>query len=105
MKSHLDGIGRREIHDNVAQNTRERVMKNFRGGKCDVLVATELASRGIDVADISHIINCDIPEDPEAYVHRIGRTARMGAKGKAFTFVTNEQGDELTKVENLINMI
>jgi ATP-dependent RNA helicase DeaD len=57
------------------------------------------------VADISHIINYDIPEDPEAYVHRIGRTARMGAKGKAFTLVTKEQGDELTKVENLINMV
>ena len=59
-------------------------MKNFRHGKFDVLVATDLASRGIDVADITHIINYDIPEDPEAYVHRIGRTARMGASGKAF---------------------
>jgi superfamily II DNA/RNA helicase len=64
-----------------------------------------LASRGIDVADISHIINYDIPEDPEVYVHRVGRTARMGAKGKAFTFVQKDQGDELTKVENLINMV
>jgi superfamily II DNA/RNA helicase len=60
---------------------------------------------GIDVADISHIINYDIPEDPEVYVHRVGRTARMGAKGKAFTFVGKDQGDELTKVENLINMV
>ena len=87
------------------QNKRDRVMKGFRNNKFDVLVATDLASRGIDVADISHIINYDIPEDPEAYVHRIGRTARMGAKGKAFTFVTSEQGDELTKVESLINMV
>ena len=70
-----------------------------------MLVATDLASRGIDVADISHIINYDIPEDPEVYVHRVGRTARMGAAGKAFTFVTKEQGDELTKVEALINMV
>ena len=70
-----------------------------------MLIATDLASRGIDVADISHIINYDIPEDPEVYVHRIGRTARMGAKGKAFTFVMRDQGDELTKVENLINMV
>jgi superfamily II DNA/RNA helicase len=70
-----------------------------------VLIATDLASRGIDVADISHIINYDIPEDPEAYVHRIGRTARMNKTGKAFTLVTKEQGDELTKVENLINMV
>jgi superfamily II DNA/RNA helicase len=80
-------------------------MKSFRGGKFDVLVATDLASRGIDVADISHIINYDIPDDPEAYVHRVGRTARMGAGGKAFTFVSRDQGPELTKVENLINMI
>ena len=80
-------------------------MKGFRSGKFDVLIATDLASRGIDVADISHIINYDIPEDPEVYVHRIGRTARMGALGKAYTFVTKEQGDELTKVEALINMV
>ncbi len=104
-KLHFDGIECREIHGNLAQNKRESVMKSFRGGKFDVLVATDLASRGIDVLNITHIINFDIPEDPEAYVHRVGRTARMGAKGKAFTFVTKEQGDELTKVENLINMV
>jgi superfamily II DNA/RNA helicase len=102
---HADGIECREIHGNLAQNKRDRVMKGFRNSKFDVLVATDLASRGIDVADISHIVNFDIPEDPEAYVHRVGRTARMGAAGKAFTFVTSEQGDELTKVEALINMV
>ncbi len=102
---HADGIECREIHGNLAQNKRERVMKSFRGGKFDVLVATDLASRGIDVADISHIINYDIPEDPEAYVHRVGRTARMGAAGRAFTLVTPQQGEELTKVESLINMV
>jgi ATP-dependent RNA helicase DeaD len=102
---HADGIECREIHGNLAQNKRERVMKSFRGGKFDVLVATDLASRGIDVADISHIINYDIPEDPEVYVHRVGRTARMGAAGKAFTLVTPSQGEELTKVESLINMV
>ena len=104
-KLHADGIECREIHGNLAQNKRDRVMKSFRGGKFDVLVATDLASRGIDVADISHIINYDIPEDPEVYVHRVGRTARMGAEGKAFTFVARDQGDELTKVEALINMV
>ena len=80
-------------------------MKNFRTGKFDVLIATDLASRGIDVADISHIVNYDVPEDPEVYVHRVGRTARMGAAGKAFTFVGRDQGDLLTKIENLINMV
>src|SRR5271165_5612454 len=104
-KLHFDGIECREIHGNLAQNQRERVMKGFRGGKFDVLIATDLASRGIDVADISHIINYDVPEDPEVYIHRVGRTARMGAKGKAFTLISSDQGDELTKVENLINMI
>src|SRR5204863_9371680 len=101
---HADGIECREIHGNLAQNKRDRVMKGFRNSKFDVLVATDLASRGIDVADISHIINYDVPEDPEAYVHRVGRTARMGAAGKAFTLVERHQGDELTKIENLINM-
>ena len=104
-KLETDGIECREIHGNLNQSKRDRVMKSFRGGKFDVLVATDLASRGIDVAGISHIINFDIPEDPEIYVHRVGRTARMGAAGKAFTLVTREQGEELTKVENLINMI
>ncbi|HEV7300117.1 MAG TPA: DEAD/DEAH box helicase [Tepidisphaeraceae bacterium] len=103
-KLHADGIECREIHGNLAQNKRDHVMKGFKGGKFDVLIATDLASRGIDVADISHIVNYDISEDPEVYVHRVGRTARMGKGGKAFTFVTKEQGDELTKVENLINM-
>jgi ATP-dependent RNA helicase DeaD len=102
---HADGIECREIHGNLAQNKRDRVMKGFRHNKFDVLVATDLASRGIDVADISHIINYDIPEDPEAYVHRVGRTARMGAQGKAFTLVSKDQGGELTKVESLINMV
>ncbi len=104
-KLHADNIACREIHGNLAQGKRDRVMKSFRGGKFDVLVATDLASRGIDVADISHIINYDIPEDPEVYVHRVGRTARMGAAGKAFTFVQRDQGDALTRIESLINMI
>ena len=104
-KLHADGIECREIHGNLAQNKRDRVMQGFRKGKFDVLIATDLASRGIDVADISHIINYDVPEDPEVYVHRVGRTARMGAKGKAFMLVQRDQGEELTKVENLINMV
>lgn len=100
-----DGIDCREIHGNLRQTKRDKVMKGFKHGKFDVLVATDLASRGIDVADISHIINYDIPEDPEVYVHRVGRTARMGKQGKAFTFVTREQGEELTRIENMINMV
>ncbi|MCS7033356.1 MAG: DEAD/DEAH box helicase [Phycisphaerae bacterium] len=107
LAKHLkaDGVACREIHGNLQQNKREKVMKSFRTGRFDVLVATDLASRGIDVADISHIINYDIPEDPEVYVHRIGRTARMGATGKAITLVTREQAEQLTRIENLINMV
>src|SRR6185312_16898782 len=72
-------------------------------GKIHVLVATDLASRGIDVHEITHIINYDIPEDPEVYVHRVGRTARMGATGRAFTFVSRGQGQMQTEIEKLIN--
>ena len=104
-KLHADGIECREIHGNLAQNKRDHVMKGFRGGKFDVLIATDLASRGIDVADISHIIQVDPPEDAEVYVHRVGRTARMGNRGKAFLFVMPDQGEHLTKIENLINMV
>lgn len=100
-----DGISCREIHGNLAQNKRDSVMKGFKTGKFHVLVATDLASRGIDVQNVTHVINYDIPEDPDIYVHRIGRTARMGAGGKAYTFVTKEQGDELTRIENTINMV
>ena len=78
-------------------------MDQFRRHKIKVLVATDLAARGIDVSKISHIINYDIPLDPEIYVHRIGRTARMGHRGTAITFVTPEEGKELTNVEVLIN--
>jgi ATP-dependent RNA helicase DeaD len=100
---HDAGIDAKEIHGDLVQQRRERVMDRFRRHKLQVLVATDLAARGIDVTGISHIINYDIPEDPEVYVHRIGRTARMGAFGKAITFVTRDQGQRLTDVECLIN--
>lgn len=99
-----DGIDCREIHGNLRQQKRDSVMKGLRGHKFEVLVATDLASRGIDVQGITHIVNYDIPDDPEAYVHRVGRTARMGAEGKAYTFIMRDQGELLTRIENLINM-
>ena len=103
-KLHAAGIDVREIHGNLNQSKRDRVMKGFRDSKFDVLVATDLASRGIDVSGVSHIINYDVPDDPESYVHRIGRTARMGREGKAYLFVTPDQGAELSKIERLINL-
>jgi len=94
-----------EIHSDLVQEKRERVMERFRRHRIRLLIATDLAARGIDVSDISHIINYDVPADAHIYVHRIGRTARMGEKGKALTFVTREEGKEITSIEKLINKI
>jgi superfamily II DNA/RNA helicase len=92
-----------EIHGGLAQGRRSRVLNDLRAGRLNVLVATDLASRGLDVAGVSHIVNYDIPVEPAVYVHRIGRTARMGTAGHALTFVTPQQGRELTEIEKLIN--
>ena len=91
------------MRGDMPQPNRNRVMKDFRDGKIRVLVATDVVGRGIDVQGISHVINYDIPDDIEAYVHRIGRTGRMGADGTAFTLVTPEQGKQLTAIESLLN--
>lgn len=99
------GISAAEIHSDLQQNRREKVMEEFRGGRLKLLVATDLAARGIDVEGITHIINYDIPEYNEMYVHRIGRTARMGRQGRAITFVTREEGKQLTAIEMFINRL
>jgi ATP-dependent RNA helicase DeaD len=91
------------MHGDLPQNLRNRIMQAFRDGKIIYLVATDVVGRGIDVTGISHIINYDLPEDPENYVHRIGRTGRMGADGVAIAFVTPEQGKQLTAIELFIN--
>jgi ATP-dependent RNA helicase DeaD len=91
------------MHGDLEQPVRERIMKKFREGEIVYLVATDVVGRGIDVDDISHIFNYDLPHDPENYVHRIGRTGRMGADGIAIAFVTPEQGEELTRIEAFIN--
>ena len=91
------------IHGDLPQNARNRVMQGFRDGSIPVLVATDVVGRGIDVNDISHIVNFDIPDDPENYLHRIGRTGRMGKDGVAYLFVCPDQGEPLTSIENLIN--
>jgi ATP-dependent RNA helicase DeaD len=91
------------MHGDLPQSLRNRIMKGFRDGKIRHLVATDVVGRGIDVRNISHVINYDIPEDPENYVHRIGRTGRIGADGIAIAFVTPEQGELLTSIESFIN--
>jgi ATP-dependent RNA helicase DeaD len=92
------------IHGDMYQGQRNKVMQRLRAGELSVLVASDLASRGLDVDDISHVINYDLPEDPEIYVHRIGRTARAGRDGVAWSFVTPEQGHLLTNIEMLTNV-
>jgi ATP-dependent RNA helicase DeaD len=91
------------IHGDLAQSVRNRVMQAFRDASITILVATDVVGRGIDVNDISHVINYDIPDDAENYVHRIGRTGRMGKDGLAYLFVCPDQGEPLTAIENLIN--
>ncbi len=91
------------IHGDLPQSARNRVMQGFRDAKIQVLVATDVVGRGIDVSNISHVINFDIPDDPENYVHRIGRAGRMGQDGVAYLFVCPDQGDPLTNIEMLIN--
>jgi ATP-dependent RNA helicase DeaD len=91
------------MHGDLEQPQRDRIMQDFRDGKIVYLVATDVVGRGIDVTNISHIINYDLPEDAENYVHRIGRTGRMGADGVAIAFVTPEQGKQLTAIEHYIN--
>ena len=93
------------IHGDLAQSARDRVMAAFREGKVKVLVATDVVGRGIDVSSISHIFNYDIPQFCDDYVHRVGRTGRMGREGVAYTFVTPEEGNELTRIEMRIDRL
>ena len=93
------------IHGDLAQSARDRVMQGFREGTVRYLVATDVVGRGIDVSSISHIVNYDIPQFCDDYVHRVGRTGRMGREGVAYTFVTPEEGGELTRIEMRIDRL
>jgi ATP-dependent RNA helicase RhlE len=90
------------IHGNKSQAQRERALRNFRKGETRVLVATDIAARGIDIGDISHVVNYDLPQVAESYVHRIGRTARAGAAGVAISLCDPEQRTLLRDIERLI---
>lgn len=87
------------LHGDLSQNQRDRVMKKFREGTADILIATDVAARGIDIDNITHVINFDIPQDPESYVHRIGRTGRAGNTGVAMTFITPREFRQLKLIE------
>jgi ATP-dependent RNA helicase DeaD len=93
------------IHGDLQQRERDRVMASFRRAELKVLVATDVVGRGIDVTGVSHIINFDIPEFCDDYVHRVGRTGRMGREGVAITFVSPEEGPQLTRIEERINRL
>ena len=92
------------IHGNKSQPQRERALAGFRSGQCRVLVATDIAARGIDVDGVSHVINFDLPNVPESYVHRIGRTARAGAEGIAISFCNDEERAYLRDIEKLTRL-
>lgn len=96
------GLPAEAIHGDMSQRVREKVLHDFRAGKLKYLVATDVASRGLDIPDVSHIFNYDIPEDAEAYVHRIGRTARAGRTGTAVTFVSEWDLEHLAPIQKIV---
>ena len=98
------GIAAQAIHGNKSQNQRERVLGEFRAGRIRTLVATDIAARGIDVDGVSHVVNYDLPNEPETYVHRIGRTARAGAAGIAISLCGAEEAPSLRAIEKLIRL-
>ncbi|MGE4594606.1 MAG: DEAD/DEAH box helicase [Gammaproteobacteria bacterium] len=95
------GFSADAINGDIAQNQRERIINQYKQGKIDILIATDVAARGLDVERISHVINYDIPQDPESYVHRIGRTGRAGRKGQAILFVAPRERRMLQTIERI----
>ena len=100
---HLEEVGMSAaaIHGNKSQGQRERALAGFKTGQISILVATDIAARGIDVDGVSHVINFDLPNVPESYVHRIGRTARAGRAGIAISFCASEERPFLRGIEKL----
>ena len=98
------GIDANAIHGNKSQGQRERAIAMFRSGEAPILVATDIAARGIDIPGVSHVFNFDLPDVPEQYVHRIGRTARAGAEGEAVAFCSHEERINLRDIEKLVRM-
>jgi len=98
------GVRAGVIHGNRSQSQRVRALEAFRTGEFRVLVATDIAARGVDVKDVSHVVNFDVPHEPETYVHRVGRTARAQQRGDAFTLFAPEEEADLARIERLIGM-
>ncbi|MEP3422099.1 MAG: DEAD/DEAH box helicase [Erythrobacter sp.] len=96
-----NGFRSGEIHGDIDQNTRQKELERFKSGDINILVASDVAARGLDIKGVSHVFNYDTPWHPDDYVHRIGRTGRAGAKGRAFTFVTKSDAEAIENVEKL----
>ena len=96
------GYSAETLHGDLSQAQRDRVMRRFRTGQADILIATDVAARGLDIPDVSHVINYDIPESPETYVHRIGRTGRAGKTGIAITLVTAREVRWIRQIERAV---
>src|SRR3989344_4939153 len=99
-----NGVKTDAIHGNKSQAARVQALQNFKSGRTKVLVATDIAARGIDIDNISHVINFELPNEPENYVHRIGRTARAGAEGTAYSFCAADERDFLRHIERIIRL-
>jgi len=91
-----------EIHGDISQNQREKTLDHYRKGKFTVLVATDVAARGLDIPTISHVVNYDLPQSPADYIHRIGRTGRAGRSGCSHTFVSESDGGGLREIEKIV---
>jgi len=98
-----DGFTSQSLHGDLRQSKRDKVMQNFHKMNFRILIATDIAARGLDVPHIEHVINYDLPQAPEDFIHRIGRTARAGAKGSAISFISNQDGRKWQAIERLLN--
>jgi ATP-dependent RNA helicase DeaD len=93
------GMNVKALHGDMSQGQRDGVMLSFKGGRVPILVATDVAARGLDISTVTHIVNFDVPTSPDVYVHRIGRTGRVGRSGRAITLVTPKQRKEIAVIE------
>ncbi len=98
------GMNVRALHGDMTQGARDGVMLAFKGGRVPILVATDVAARGLDISTVTHVVNYDVPTSPDTYVHRIGRTGRVGRSGRAITFVEDRQKREMEAIERHIGM-
>jgi ATP-dependent RNA helicase RhlE len=98
-RNRIDAVA---IHGNKSQNARQRALAAFRSGDARVLVASDIAARGLDIDDVTHVVNFDIPNEPETYVHRIGRTGRAGARGEALSLCSREERGFLRAIEKTV---